>query len=108
MSFLLRFTAGAHNDLRRIERYIRESDSIETANYVVKEILFAAMKLRELPDRGAHPQELLQLGNRAYRQVFFKPYRILYRIQANIVFIAVIADGRRDMNSLLMRRLTEK
>jgi toxin ParE1/3/4 len=48
---------------------------------------------------------LLRIGNRSYRQIFFKPYRILYRIRANNVYIAVIADGRRDMASLLARRL---
>jgi toxin ParE1/3/4 len=49
---------------------------------------------------------LLAQGNRSYRQIFFKPYRILYRIRSNTVFIAVIADGRRDMASLLARRLS--
>jgi toxin ParE1/3/4 len=48
---------------------------------------------------------LLKRGNQAYRQIFFKPYRIIYRIRANTVFVAVIADGRRDMASLLSRRI---
>jgi toxin ParE1/3/4 len=48
------------------------------------------------------------MGNRSYRQLFFKPYRILYRIRANTVYIALIADGRRDMKSLLLRRLTDR
>jgi toxin ParE1/3/4 len=107
MLFLVRFTAGARNDLCRIQRYIGENDSIENATCVVHEIIRAGLQLRELPQRGTHPAELLQLGNRTYRQVFFKPYRILYRIHANTVFIALIADERRDMNSLFMRRLTE-
>jgi toxin ParE1/3/4 len=46
------------------------------------------------------------MGNRSYRQIFFKPYRILYRIRANTVTVALIADGRRDMAALLARRLT--
>jgi toxin ParE1/3/4 len=108
MLFLVRFTAGARNDLRSIQRYISENDSIESASYVVHEIIRAASQLRELSQRGTHPAELSQLGNRTYRQVFFKPYRILYRHHENIVFIALIADRRRDMNFLLMRRLTEK
>jgi toxin ParE1/3/4 len=49
---------------------------------------------------------LLKRGNRSYRQILFKPYRILYRVRAGTVFIAVIADGRRDMASLLSRRLS--
>jgi toxin ParE1/3/4 len=48
------------------------------------------------------------MGNRSYRQIFFKPYRILYRIRGNAVYIAVIADGRRDMALLLSRRMIRR
>ena len=40
-----------------------------------------------------------------YRQVFFKPYRLIYRVMGRDVVVLVIADGRRDMQSLLTRRL---
>jgi toxin ParE1/3/4 len=48
------------------------------------------------------------LGIREYREVFFKPYRLIYRIIGNKVYIMLIVDGRRDMQSLLQRRLLEK
>ena len=105
MAHTVQFTKGAREDLRSIHAYISTNDSIENADYVAREILRAALTLRDHPNRGAHPPELLRIGNRSYRQIFFKPYRILYRIRANNVYIAVIADGRRDMASLLARRL---
>jgi toxin ParE1/3/4 len=108
MSFSVQFTTGARKDLRSIHEYICKNDSLENADYVAREIVRAALALQELPHRGAHPPELLKVDNRAYRQVFFKPYRILYRIRANTVYIAVIADGRRNMKALLMRRLIGK
>lgn len=37
--------------------------------------------------------------------MFFKPYRAIYRVQDKKVIIYLIADGRRDMQSLLSRRL---
>jgi toxin ParE1/3/4 len=104
MAFTVRFTAGARNDLRVLHSYIANNDSVESADYVAREIVRAALTLREFPRRGTHPPELLKRGSRSYRQIFFKPYRILYRIRGNTVFIAVIADGRRDMASLLSRR----
>jgi toxin ParE1/3/4 len=58
-----------------------------------------------LPARGSYPRELLDLGIKEYRQVFFKPYRLIYRVVARDVIVFVIADGRRDMQSLLARRL---
>jgi toxin ParE1/3/4 len=45
------------------------------------------------------------MGDRRYRELFFKPYRIIYTVRANTVFIALIADGRREMNPLLPNRL---
>jgi toxin ParE1/3/4 len=47
----------------------------------------------------------LVLGIREYRQIYFKPYRVIYRVMDKQVVIYLIADGRRDMQSLLTRRL---
>jgi toxin ParE1/3/4 len=63
--------------------------------------------LANLPERGSHPKELLALGIREYRQTFFKPYRIVYRVVARRVYVYLIADGRRDMQALLERRLLD-
>jgi toxin ParE1/3/4 len=62
-------------------------------------------RLSESPERGASPKELLSLGIREYREVFFKPYRIIYRVMDKNVYVLLIVDGRRDMQSLLQRRL---
>jgi toxin ParE1/3/4 len=106
MTFNVRFTVAARNDLREIHAYISQNDSPANADYVSREIVRTALALRDYPNRGAHPPELLAMGNRSYRQLFFKPYRILYRIRANTVYIGLIADGRRDMKPLLRHRLT--
>ncbi len=42
---------------------------------------------------------------REYRQVFFKPYRLIYRVVERKVYVHLIVDGRRDMQGLLSRRL---
>ena len=44
-----------------------------------------------------HPKELLALGIREYRETFFKPYRIIYRVIDDKAYVYLIADGRRDM-----------
>lgn len=103
----VRFTIGARNDLRGIHAYIAQNDSHESADYVTRSIVREALSSQEFPKRGGYPPELLAKGIRSYRQIFFKPYRILYRIRANSVYIGLIADGRRDMASLLARRMHE-
>ncbi len=105
MTFAVKFTPGARKDLRSIHDYIVRNDSRANADYVARKIIEAALSLAGAPARGTYPPELLALGQRDYRQVFFKPYRILYKVRGQAIFIAVIADGRRDMQSLLARRL---
>ena len=63
--------------------------------------------LARFPLRGAHPRELLELGVRDFRATAFKPYRVIYRVEGKRVLVYVIADGRRDLQSLLSRRLLD-
>lgn len=57
------------------------------------------------PGRRAYPKELIAPGIRDYRQTAFKPYRAIHRVIGRKVYIYAIADGRRDRQSLLARRL---
>ena len=40
-------------------------------------------------------------------EVFLKPYRIIYRVREDDVYVLVIADGRRNMRALLEQRLLQ-
>ena len=71
------------------------------------DLFIAFQDVSEHPQRGNHPRELLDIGIREYREVFFKPYRIIYRVIEDMVYVLVIADGRRDMQTLLQRRLLQ-
>ncbi len=64
-----------------------------------------AANLARSPERGAYPPEMLKLGIREFRQTSFKPYRLVYRVVGNQVIVLMIADGRRNMQALLERRL---
>ena len=105
MRYEVLLTAGAERDLEEICEYISEFDSPAKADYVLDRLLTVAGGLAAFPRRGSHPRELRDLGIREYRQAFSKPYRIIYRVSAQQAFIYLIADGRRDMQSLLSRRL---
>lgn len=85
--------------------YFSRHDLPEKADYVLARIETALAGLSESLERGAYPKELLALGIREYREIFFKPYRIIYRIVEKNVYILLIVDGRRDMQTLLQRRL---
>lgn len=105
MAHEVALTKDAERDLEDIYRYIAEHDSRASADHVLERLLQTTDSLRSTPDRGSPPRELLSLGISEYRQVFFKPYRLIYRVHAQQAVIYVIADSRRDMQSLLARRL---
>ncbi|MFC3114089.1 type II toxin-antitoxin system RelE/ParE family toxin [Cellvibrio fontiphilus] len=105
MSLAISFTAGAERDLFSIYDYIAEHDSPQKADQLLDQLQKLINNLSENPERGTFPKELLQLGIREYRQVYFKPYRVIYRALPSQILIYLIADGRRDMQSLLERRL---
>ncbi len=47
------------------------------------------------------------MGIREYREIFFKPCRIIYRVMGEKIYVMLIADGRRHMQALLERRLLQ-
>ena len=67
----------------------------------------AFSSLTHNPEQGAYPNELLAIGLRDYREIYFKPYRIIYRIIEQHVYVMIVTDGRRDMQALLQRRLLQ-
>ncbi|RLC05903.1 MAG: type II toxin-antitoxin system RelE/ParE family toxin [Deltaproteobacteria bacterium] len=107
MPFRVLFTNDAVRDLEELYDYIALHDAPRKADYVLDQIEKSFSKLSEFPERGAYPKELLMLGIREYREIFFKPYRIIYRIMKKNVYVLLIVDGRRDMQSLLQRRLLD-
>jgi toxin ParE1/3/4 len=104
-SFRVVITHRAKQDLRAIGRWIAEHDSPRAAEHMLDEVLKTCEKLALQPERGAYPAELLLLGIRRYRQVFFKPYSVVYRVDRDQGAVLLIADGRRDLKTLFERRL---
>jgi toxin ParE1/3/4 len=107
MPFEVLLTADAANDLEELYRYISLHDSSGKAEQVLTKIEKTFLSLSDSPERGAYPKELLALGIRDYREIFFKPYRVIYKVMGNLVYVLLIVDGRREMQALLQRRLLE-
>jgi len=107
MPFAVLLTNAAARDLNELYDYIAVHDAPQKADYVLEQIEKAFSRLSEFPERGAYPKELAALGIREYREIFFKPYRIIYRIMDKDVYVLLIVDGRRDMQTLLQRRLLD-
>lgn len=105
MPYAVRMTRDAKRDLEDIYEYIARHDMPAKADHVLDQLSHAVSSLAEQPSRGAFPKELNALGIQVYREVYFKHYRLIYQVMGEQVIIMLIADGRRDMQALLQRRL---
>jgi toxin ParE1/3/4 len=103
--FAVLFSAAAEHDLADIHRYIVENDSVQNADRVLAGLEAACSRLASFPNSGNVPKELSLLGITDYREVHFKPYRVIYRVMTKAVVVYCVLDGRRDMQSLLQWRL---
>jgi toxin ParE1/3/4 len=108
MPFKVLMTADATRDLEELYHHIVRHDAPGRAEYVLTSIEKIFSSLSEFPERGVYPKELLALGIRDYREVFFKPYRLIYRIMSDTMYVLLIVDGRRNMQTLLQQRLLEQ
>lgn len=107
MSMPVLLTDDAAHDLEELYGYIASHDTPGKADRVLTRIEQVLASLAENQHRGVYPRELREVGIREYREIFFKPYRIIYRVIDATVYVFLIADGRRDMQALLQRRLLQ-
>ena len=103
--FDVRLTRGAEIDLEALHDFILVHRSAEQADALLDRMLAAVDSLESFPLRGPVSKELDALGIREFRQTLVEPYLLIYRVVGRTVFVLVIADGRRDMQALLERRL---
>lgn len=94
------------HDLFDIYDYIARHDSIEHADYVLDKLESLIYSLDHNPERGHIPPELDRISVKDFKELHFKPYRVIYQIVGSEVIVLACFDGRRDIQSLLERRLT--
>ncbi len=105
MKYEVRIDNVAIDDLYAIYRYVANNDSPGKADCLLNNIQKAMLSLETMTARGNHPPEMQRWGIFDFREIFFKPYRIIYEIRDKAVFIHAVLDGRRNCEDLLQQRL---
>ena len=105
--FAVELTQKTEDDLEAIHAWLAENRSPEDADALLDRLVEAIGTLERFPLRGSVPQELEALGIAEFRQLLLAPYRLIYRVAGDTAYVVVIADGRREMQSLLERRLLQ-
>ena len=95
----------AKQDLKEIFIYVALNDSLQSANKLLDSLENSCYKLEEYPECGHVPIELRATGIKRFLQIHYKPYRIIYEINKNQVYIHAVLDGRRNIQEILSERL---
>jgi plasmid stabilization system protein ParE len=103
--YRVQWTQPAGQDLESIVEFIAR-DNIANALQVLRKIQGTAASLEKMPERGRIVPELAEVGLRLYHEILSPPWRIIYRIVGPTVFVMTVIDGRRNVEDILLERLT--
>lgn len=101
------WTDRAKQAVRDILAYFPPED-IAHAEKILEGFFAAGDSLEIFPNRGREVPELKNLGNTNIRELFYKPWRIIYEVHSTNVEILSVIDGRRDLDEALMETLLRK
>lgn len=107
MNFKVSFTENAKQDLLEIFYYVVAHGSPQKAKTLIEKLEKLCSKLETFPYRGHYTPELEAVGIALYREVHYKPYRIIYQVLETEVIIHCVIDGRRDLYHLLQKKLLQ-
>lgn len=105
MTYRVLLVTAAERDLLELHLFVELNDSPTRADGLLANIEQAISSLGQMPQRGHIPPELAQLGSHDFREIHYKPYRIIYEIIGTDVIVHAVFDGRRDLRDLLTARL---
>ncbi len=94
----------AENDLIEIIEYI-SIDHPADALKILQKSKKMASSLHSLPERGRVVPELQDQGIPIYREIVIPPWRIIYRISDNEMYVLTVLDARRNVEDILLKRL---
>ena len=97
------WTQTAQQDLNKVIKYIA-ADSENNARRVYLDVKQKAGNLRQMPLQGRIVPELEFYCVLTYRELISPPWRIIYKIEENKVWVLAVFDGRRNVEDLLLNR----
>jgi len=99
------FLRSAESDLKDLRSYIVRNFGKETWLESYAKVKESVAMMADHPQIGRIPPELERLNITPYRQVVSGLNRIIYELRGDTAYIHIACDTRRDLKSLLMKRI---
>ena len=102
--YKIKWTSNAKEDFLNIVDYIKKG-SPSAARKVYANIKEKVQSSNFFPLRGRIVPELLKEGITIYRELIIQPWRIIYKIENDTVYIMALFDSRQNVEELLLQKL---
>jgi len=86
----LGWSAKAEEDLEKVFRVISRRDSPRAARSFTNRLAAAVKRLKNMPESGSPVEEF---DDPAIREIYFGPYRVLYRYKRPLIVIIAVRHG---------------
>ncbi len=96
----------AEKDLINIIEYIAE-ESPQNAIKILAKIRKQASDLYTMPERGRIVPELYDQGILSYQELIIEPWRLIYRMSEQEIYVLSVIDSRRNVEDILMKRFID-
>lgn len=93
----VRWSAPALAHLVAVHDYISQQASPYVAERFLKRLISTVDPLEQFPQLGRRVPE----SDGAHRELGCRPYRIVYRVEADEILVVAVIHGRRDFASAL-------
>ncbi len=101
--FKINWSEQAALDLERLISYIA-SENPKNAGQILKKIKTEVSQLDYLPFRGRIVPEFEGQGFLLFRELVVTPWRIMYRVSFENVYILAVFDSRKNVDDVLLER----
>ncbi|CAD9227961.1 Plasmid stabilization protein [Burkholderia cenocepacia] len=99
------FLRSAETDLKELKSYVVKHFGKDTWQETYGKIKQSVALIESHPASGKIPEELATLNLTQYRQILSGMNRIIYEVRGDTAYIHIVCDTRKDLRSLLMRRI---
>ena len=106
-TYKLRWTKNAKDDLIDIVTRIKQENP-NTAMEIYQKLRKRAQSSNFFPLKGRVVPELLDEGITYYRELIEKPWRVIYRVGDETVYLIAIIDSRQNLDELLLKKILSK
>jgi len=107
MEYKIHISNSARKDIEEIIDYYFD-DRPEYAQKIFLILFERIDSLKSFPNKGRIVPELLEYNVNEYREIIESNWRIIYRIDNDVVEIFTVIDARRNVQDLLVEKLKRK